>query len=73
MLLMDEWVAVGDAEFKALAQKRLEGLAERAGILVLASHDTATLTRYCNKVVRLHHGSVSEVVDIENLDALLAA
>lgn len=73
VLLMDEWVAVGDTEFRALAQKRLEGLAERAGILVLASHDTATLRRYCNKVVRLYHGAVSEVVDIGQLDALLAA
>jgi lipopolysaccharide transport system ATP-binding protein len=73
VLLMDEWVAVGDTEFKALAQKRLEGLAERAGILVLASHDPATLTRYCNKVVRFHHGAASEITDIANLGALLAA
>lgn len=73
VLLMDEWVAVGDTEFKALAQKRLEGLAERAGILVLASHDPVTLMRYCNKVVRFHHGAASEVTDIANLEALLAA
>jgi lipopolysaccharide transport system ATP-binding protein len=73
VLLMDEWVAVGDTEFKALAQKRLEGLADRAGILVLASHDTATLARYCNKVMRLHHGAASEICDIAQLKDLLAA
>ncbi len=73
ILLMDEWVAVGDTEFKAQAQQRLEALADRAGILVLASHDTATLTRYCNKVMRLHHGEASEVADIAQLDELLAA
>jgi lipopolysaccharide transport system ATP-binding protein len=73
VLLMDEWVAVGDTEFKALAQKRLERLADRAGILMLASHDPATLTRYCNKVVRFHHGAASEVTDIAHLDALMAA
>jgi lipopolysaccharide transport system ATP-binding protein len=73
VLLMDEWVAVGDAEFKGLAQQRLQRLADKAGILVLASHDTATLSRYCNKVMRLHHGSASEIVDISELDALLAA
>ena len=39
VLLMDEWIAVGDAEFQKLAHKRLLKLVERAGILVLASHD----------------------------------
>ena len=72
VLLMDEWVAVGDQEFKALAQRRLERLAERAGIMVLASHDPATLRRYCNKVMRLDHGVGSPVVDIKDLDALMA-
>ncbi len=39
VLLMDEWIAVGDADFQKLAHKRLLKLVERAGILVLASHD----------------------------------
>jgi lipopolysaccharide transport system ATP-binding protein len=73
VLLMDEWIAVGDAEFRNLAHKRLLKLVERAGILVLASHDTAILQRYCNKVMRLEGGVASPVTDIRKLDELLTA
>jgi lipopolysaccharide transport system ATP-binding protein len=73
VLLMDEWIAVGDADFQKLAHKRLLKLVERAGILVLASHDLDLLRLYCNKVMRMEGGVASEVVDIRKLDELLAA
>ncbi|WP_297693049.1 ABC transporter ATP-binding protein [Phenylobacterium sp.] len=73
VLLMDEWIAVGDADFQKLAHKRLLSLVERAGILVLASHDTDLLRLYCNKVMRLKGGIASPVADIRKLDDLLAA
>jgi lipopolysaccharide transport system ATP-binding protein len=73
VLLMDEWIAVGDAEFQKLAHKRLLKLVERAGILVLASHEVGLLRLYCNKVMRLDGGNASEIVDIRKLDELLAA
>ena len=72
VLLMDEWIAVGDSGFRQLAHRRLLGLMERAGILVLASHDTALLQRYCNKVMRLDAGRASEIASIEEIDRLLA-
>jgi lipopolysaccharide transport system ATP-binding protein len=71
VLLMDEWIAVGDADFQKLAHKRLLKLVERAGILVLASHESSLLRLYCNKVMRLEGGVASEVVDIRKLDELL--
>jgi lipopolysaccharide transport system ATP-binding protein len=73
VLLMDEWIAVGDAEFQQLAHKRLLSLVERAGILVLASHEHDLLRLYCNKVMRLEGGIASPVTDIRKLDELLAA
>ena len=73
VLLMDEWIAVGDAEFQKLAHHRLLSLVERAGILVLASHDHDLLRLYCNKVMRLDGGVASPVEDIRKLDELLAA
>jgi lipopolysaccharide transport system ATP-binding protein len=73
VLLMDEWIAVGDADFQHLAHTRLLKLVERAGILVLASHDTDLLRLYCNKVMRLDGGVASSVTDIRKLDELLAA
>jgi lipopolysaccharide transport system ATP-binding protein len=73
VLLMDEWIAVGDADFQKLAHKRLLKLVERAGILVLASHDLDLLRLYCNKVMRLEGGVASPVTDIRKLDELMAA
>lgn len=73
VLLMDEWIAVGDADFQKVAHKRLLKLVERAGILVLATHEAPLLRLYCNKVMKLEGGVASEVVDIRKLDQLLAA
>ena len=73
VLLMDEWIAVGDADFQKMAHKRLLKLVERAGILVLASHDADLLRLYCNKVMRLEGGIASPVTDIRKLEDLLAA
>ena len=73
VLLMDEWIAVGDADFQKLAHRRLLKLVERAGILVLASHDLELIRLYCNKVMRLEGGIASPVTDIKRLDELLAA
>ncbi|MCA6292434.1 ATP-binding cassette domain-containing protein, partial [Phenylobacterium sp.] len=72
VLLMDEWIAVGDADFQKIAHQRLLGLVERAGILVLASHDLDLIRLYCNKVMRMDAGVGSEVVSIKALDELLA-
>jgi lipopolysaccharide transport system ATP-binding protein len=73
VILMDEWISVGDADFQKIAHKRLLGLMERAGILVLASHDLDLIRLYCNKVVRMEGGVASPVTDVKKLDELLAA
>jgi lipopolysaccharide transport system ATP-binding protein len=73
VLLMDEWIAVGDSDFRELAHKRLLKLVERAGVLVLASHDHNLLKLYCNKVMRLESGVASEITPIRRLNELLAA
>ena len=72
VLLMDEWIAVGDADFQKLAHKRLLKLVERAGILVLATHEVDLLKLYCNKVMRMEGGVASEIVDIRHLGELMA-
>jgi len=72
VLLMDEWIAVGDADFQKIAHQRLLSLVERAGILVLASHDMDLIRLYCNKVMRMEGGVASPVTSIKDLDQLLA-
>jgi lipopolysaccharide transport system ATP-binding protein len=72
ILLMDEWIAVGDAEFRAQAHDRLTSLVDVAHILVIASHDTNIVRSLCNKVMRMDHGIASEIVTVEQMDELMA-
>jgi ABC-type polysaccharide/polyol phosphate transport system ATPase subunit len=38
----------------------LQDSANRAAILVLASHNPLFIDRYCNRVLRLEHGRIAE-------------
>ena len=58
ILLMDEWMSVGDAEFKQKAEERLREIVSNTGILVLASHSPELIERECNRVVELSHGGL---------------
>lgn len=58
ILLMDELISVGDANFSNKAKARIEGLIGHSHIMVLASHDPVTLRRYCNKAIVLESGIV---------------
>jgi len=60
ILLMDEWLSVGDADFRPKARLRLEQFVARSSILVLASHDRAMIDALCNRVFVLEHGRIRE-------------
>ena len=72
ILLMDEWIAVGDAEFRQQAHDRLTSLVEQSHIMVFASHDPNLIRSLCNKVLRMDHGHASEVVPISQMDEWLS-
>ena len=69
VLLMDEWLLAGDADFMQRAKERLEELVEGADILVLASHNMDVVREWCTRAIRLEggrivaDGPVAEVVD----------
>ena len=58
ILLLDEVIGAGDANFMAKAKKRIESLIESAEIMILASHDFATLKNLCTRGIVFHHGEV---------------
>lgn len=64
ILLMDEWLAVGDAEFRTAAHERLASLVGRSSILVLASHDSTIIEAFCNRTIHLEHGRIVEARDL---------
>lgn len=58
ILLMDEWLSVGDEGFKLRAEKRLNELVASTNILVLASHSKDLVRHTCNRAIWLEHGCV---------------
>jgi homopolymeric O-antigen transport system ATP-binding protein len=56
ILLLDEWIAAGDASFIDKAQARLESHIDISRCLVIASHNRLLLERLCNKGILLDQG-----------------
>lgn len=61
ILIMDEWLSVGDQTFQNKAEARLKKLIGSANILILASHNESLLRDVCNKIVWLEHGSLKDI------------
>ncbi|RYZ13017.1 MAG: ABC transporter ATP-binding protein [Comamonadaceae bacterium] len=68
ILLMDEWLSVSDAEFKAKAEKRMQDVVAQSGILVLASHSPRLIRKECNMVIRLEQGRIVDIKRAEDRD-----
>jgi lipopolysaccharide transport system ATP-binding protein len=60
ILIMDEWLSVGDGSFALRAQERLTSLIEGAKILVIASHQRSLIERITTKVLWLENGHVRD-------------
>lgn len=58
ILLMDEWLSVGDQYFQSKAEKKLSELVNRSNILVIASHSRELLEKCCERAIWLEHGSI---------------
>ena len=56
ILIMDEWLSVGDANFVEKAENRLQELLKKTPILVIASHSPDLISKLCNKVMKLANG-----------------
>ena len=56
ILLMDEWLSVGDASFNKKARKRMTDLVESSEILVIASHSRKLIENTCNRAFWFEHG-----------------
>jgi lipopolysaccharide transport system ATP-binding protein len=61
ILIMDEWLSVGDGAFAERASNRLRELVDSSEILVIASHTRSLIEETCNTVVWLEHGVIKKV------------
>jgi lipopolysaccharide transport system ATP-binding protein len=58
ILLMDEWLSVGDENFKHKAEVRLKSLVASTKILVIATHSRKLAETTCNRAIWLEHGKI---------------
>ena len=58
ILLLDEVLATGDAEFRDKSKARVIELVKAAKGIVLVTHDMAWVTEYCNRALLLEQGRV---------------
>jgi ABC-2 type transport system ATP-binding protein/lipopolysaccharide transport system ATP-binding protein len=67
IILLDEVIGVGDANFAERSKKRLTDMLSKASIMVLASHNNDILREYCNKAIQLEGGKIIRSGTIEEL------
>jgi ABC-type polysaccharide/polyol phosphate transport system ATPase subunit len=61
ILLVDEVLAVGDAEFQSKCYAHMEELRSKGVTIIIASHDLPSIQRYTDRVVLLEHGQMELV------------
>src|SRR5579872_6870779 len=60
ILLVDEILSVGDAEFREKCNARLQQFRSRSKTIILVSHELQTLSSICTRLVLLDHGKLIE-------------
>ncbi len=63
ILLIDEALATGDAEFRRKSQRRIEELRADAGTAFLVAHNLRHVEETCNRVIWLEKGQIVQAGD----------
>ena len=75
ILLVDEALVTGDAEFRVRSRERIEELRAQAGTVFIVAHSMAQIEETCNRVIWLEKGQIVRAGDDVPaiIDAYLAA
>jgi teichoic acid transport system ATP-binding protein len=63
ILLVDEALATGDAEFRRKSHRRIDELREQAGTVFLVAHNLNEIEETCNRVIWLEKGQIVRAGD----------
>ncbi len=61
LMLLDEVIGVGDAEFQLKAQQHIQKMIEAGTSLILTSHNLVYIMQYCHRVILLNHGIIEKI------------
>jgi ABC-type polysaccharide/polyol phosphate transport system ATPase subunit len=67
ILLLDEVLAVGDAEFRDKSMASMRELLDRAGTIVFVSHSLGQVVDFCDRAMWLERGRVKMIGDAEKV------
>jgi teichoic acid transport system ATP-binding protein len=71
VLLIDEALATGDAEFRRKSHKRIGELRKEAGTVFLVAHNLNEIEETCNRVIWLEKGEI--VMDSDDVQGVINA
>jgi ABC-type polysaccharide/polyol phosphate transport system ATPase subunit len=60
IVLLDEVLAVGDAEFQKKCLDHIHGLRKQGATLVLVTHDMLNLPMFCDRGILIEHGKITD-------------
>jgi lipopolysaccharide transport system ATP-binding protein len=67
IFLLDEILGAGDAPFQIKARNRLHNLISQAKIIVVVSHDMASIRNICNRAIYLRNGQIVQDGNVESV------
>lgn len=70
IVLIDEVIGAGDAEFMKKAHEHLDSLLDQSSIVIIASHTNDLIRKFCNKAIVLEGGRVKYVGNVEDAIAI---
>ncbi len=70
IVIIDEGIGAGDAHFIEKANKRLENFLNYANIMIMASHSSGLLKKFCNKCLYMKNGKALFLGDLDEALAM---
>lgn len=58
IIIMDEWLSVGDSSFEKKANERLMNIIDKAKLIVIASHNQKLIDSFCTRKFILEKGRI---------------
>jgi ABC-type polysaccharide/polyol phosphate transport system ATPase subunit len=69
ILIIDEVLSAGDMAFQHKARQRMRNLISSARAVVVVSHDLASISMLCDRVLWLDHGRIQKLGPTEDVIA----
>lgn len=72
ILILDEVLSVGDAQFKKKSEQRIQSMFDQGVTVLFVSHSLEQVKRLCDKAILLEHGTVIAQGDVEDVANIYA-